>query len=563
MTTAIDSNTGSATQASTNYWDREPNLAPLDRSRDGVFGGAGRAAQDEPATPVNGGDTNSSERHTRRTVDDRKTVEIDRLEQTRNVTIERERTITDPDRLGRQFVTNDQLVFSTGAGDDTVRVTNNDDGSLAIEVNGEEFRVEMARGQQLTLRTGAGDDVIDIAPDVRVSLIIDAGDGADQITTGAGDTLVFGGAGDDVITLGSGNHYVEAGAGDDVVIGGDGYNVIYGGDGDDVLIGGNGGNYIDGGAGDDRLSAGAGDDILIGGRGNDHIDLGADSEVEVQSGDTLSHIALDQGVPLSALIRANPQLANPNLIHPGQLIQVERTGGGVNRVYAGDGDDRVVNAGASDVIHAQSTDRVSGNDSVRVVNIEIDPALGQSIRIEGSPEFRERVMADLDFLRSSPNGQQMLAELDRAAGNGNTVTLRELENENNGFATESRPGTWRDTEIRNGQAGAGGDTDIVYNPSFSDPAIFPAPSVVLYHEMSHAYNAVTGTFQPGSYNGPDVQDHGVPNAERQAVGLEASAPPFDFDRDPATPPTTTNPRPLTENGLREELNLPLRPSYRL
>jgi len=111
-------------------------------------------------------------------------------------------------------------------------------------------------------------------------------------------------------------------------------------------------------------------------------------------------------------------------------------------------------------------------------------------------------------------------------------------------------------------AGPGVQTDIRYNPSFHMDA-FPAPVVVLYHEMSHAYNFANGTLQPGNYNGPDMADRGISNSERQAVGLETTAPAFDFDGDPATPPTTANPDHLTENGLREELGLPDRPSYRL
>ena len=91
----------------------------------------------------------------------------------------------------------------------------------------------------------------------------------------------------------------------------------------------------------------------------------------------------------------------------------------------------------------------------------------------------------------------------------------------------------------------------------------PAPVVVLYHEMSHAYNGVTGTFQPGTYRGTGPDNGEVPNAERQAVGLETSAPAYDFDGDPTTPKTTANPDHLTENGIRGELGLPDRPSYTL
>ena len=47
----------------------------------------------------------------------------------------------------------------------------------------------------------------------------------------------------------------------------------------------------------------------------------------VRSGDTLSGIAARHGVSLSALTAANPQIRNPNLIHPGQKINIPGQGG--------------------------------------------------------------------------------------------------------------------------------------------------------------------------------------------------------------------------------------------
>ncbi|MGH3913513.1 MAG: LysM peptidoglycan-binding domain-containing protein [Pseudonocardiaceae bacterium] len=42
----------------------------------------------------------------------------------------------------------------------------------------------------------------------------------------------------------------------------------------------------------------------------------------VQRGDTLSEIAERFGVTLQNLIRANPQIPNPDLIHPGEVINI-------------------------------------------------------------------------------------------------------------------------------------------------------------------------------------------------------------------------------------------------
>ena len=54
----------------------------------------------------------------------------------------------------------------------------------------------------------------------------------------------------------------------------------------------------------------------------------AGAAVTVQHGDTLSAIASRNGVSLSSLIAANPQIANPNLIYPGDTITVP---GGMGR----------------------------------------------------------------------------------------------------------------------------------------------------------------------------------------------------------------------------------------
>ncbi len=57
----------------------------------------------------------------------------------------------------------------------------------------------------------------------------------------------------------------------------------------------------------------------------------ASDEHLVKAGETLSGIAADRGVSLDALIRANPQIVNPNLIRPGQAITMPP--GGEARSY--------------------------------------------------------------------------------------------------------------------------------------------------------------------------------------------------------------------------------------
>jgi LysM repeat protein len=52
----------------------------------------------------------------------------------------------------------------------------------------------------------------------------------------------------------------------------------------------------------------------------------------VKPGETLSGIAAERGVSLDALVRANPQIVNPNLIRPGQVLTLP-AGGGEPRSY--------------------------------------------------------------------------------------------------------------------------------------------------------------------------------------------------------------------------------------
>lgn len=471
----------------------------------------GLMAQPDPAVPVDGSSSNPSQRTSGRTPDG-KQIQIDPLHTGEQATISRERTIAQAG-FGQTYVSSDQLVFSTnGAGNDQVKVNQRSDGTVEVSVNGETYEVDLAERQELTLRVGAGDDLVEVAPNVRVNIVVDGGAGDDSITTGAGDDRIDGGAGNDTISSGDGRDDVFGNTGNDTVEAGAGDDVVHGGDGNDTLTAGNGTNFIEAGAGDDIVAASQGTNMVSGGTGNDRV-----------------------------------------------------TSGGDNSIYLGSGTDSVEGATSGDKVYAESVDAVRFAAGQRdtgqvVVNVAIDASLGtRGVSVEGSSSFRQRVEAEIEFLRSSPNGQQMLAQFDQAAARGNTVTIRELANEQNGYAQTLGRGN---AEISNGRAGTGSDVVISYNPSFHMDA-FPAPQVVLYHEMSHAYNGVTGTFQPGTYRGTGPDSGNVPNAERQAVGLETSAPAFDFDGNPATPPTTSNPIALTENGLRRELGLPDRPAYTL
>jgi hypothetical protein len=135
--------------------------------------------------------------------------------------------------------------------------------------------------------------------------------------------------------------------------------------------------------------------------------------------------------------------------------------------------------------------------------------------------------------------------LGHLVSHGNTLVIQEA-----GFANGR---TFPDTTFLGGV-----DSAIGYNPAFRpmESGAPTPPIVVLYHELAHVYDAYQGTAAHGIYTGPD--NPGVPNAEREAVGL-----PIDTDGRPPTPDTLApgHPYPLTENGLRDELGLARRQRY--
>src|SRR5690606_21683067 len=135
------------------------------------------------AIPLDGSSSNPGERIQRSTPDG-KPVQVDPLHEGDEATVARERTLADAG-WGRTYVSSDQLVFTTrGEKNDEVRVTQRDDGTVVVNVNGEEYDVALAERQELTLRVGAGDDVVEVAPNVRVNIVVDGGAGDDVITTG-------------------------------------------------------------------------------------------------------------------------------------------------------------------------------------------------------------------------------------------------------------------------------------------------------------------------------------------------------------------------------------------
>ncbi len=414
-------------------------------------------------------------------------------------------------------VSGDNVTIETGADDDTVKVSQDaKSGEVTVNVNGKDYKYTGAQSENITIRTGQGNDVIEVGKDVTVSFRLEGGEG------------------DDTITGGAGRDYINGSKGNDTLNGGGGDDVIYGGDGDDFINGNDGNDYLDGGKGNDSMFGDAGNDIVSGGLGDDWV-----------SGGT-----------------------------------------GDDHLYAGGGKDTLTNLGGNDTLYmqtAQDKTLLAGGATNKVVNVELIGNPGEvSVKIEGSDEFKERVEADLEFYRSSPTGRAMLESFDQrnketgsegfslfgvtvGGKEGYTVTIRETDSGASAGPTD-RPKTWLDATGKPGEGSSGsvnypvaertlyGNDPKNPNDNWNDAP----PSLILYHELAHNYDYLHGTLAPGTYNGADKVDAGLNNRERVATGL-----PIDHDNDPKTPEQRLPQHPYiyTENALREELGLELRPSY--
>lgn len=431
----------------------------------------------------------------------------------------------------------DKVIIDAGAGNDKIGITQNrKTGDITVSVNGKTQTFSGKDKDNLVIKAGDGNDTIKVVKGVTVKLQLEGGngndtiavdknvksnqtiygnDGNDTITGGAGDDKIEAGAGDDTVDGGAGRDYIDGSTGRDTLKGGAGNDVIYGGDGNDTIDGGTGNDYLEGSKDDDTISGGTGNDILSGGLGNDTLKGGLGNDV----------------------------------------------------LYAGAGKDKLTGGLGSNKIYSQKGDTVDKNgkgvkNTVVTVELKGNPG-GTSVVINGSDEFKEKVGADLEMMRSSPVGKEMLTAFDTS---GKTVTISEEAN-NAGATWIGRGNSAVPTPFIDSKTGTKGtpqDGRVMYDHSLitlgtRDWEQLP-PSLVLFHELAHNNDYTHGTLRDGQYNGTDVADNGVNNRERVATGL-----PIDHDGDPKTPEQLDpeHPSNLTENALRKEMNLPRRTTYQL
>ncbi|WP_411736510.1 M91 family zinc metallopeptidase [Pseudomonas saxonica] len=295
--------------------------------------------------------------------------------------------------------------------------------------------------------------------------------------------------------------------GADFIRAGTGRAFIDAGEGNDVAVGGQGHTVLWGNEGEDLLTAGSGSNVIYAGKGQDILD----------------------GVK------------------------------GSDKIYTGS-DPAFITDGKIDLGETMSPP--SSRPNPNIIKVSSTPLSESGFIVLGSESFIERVQDDLRLLLSSDAGHRLISELTKSIRKSNKpITIAELKHVKNGLYIPNI-GDGR-SFIQVGKSGIpdfGGT--VYYNPTFSSKDSLPI--AVLYHELCHAYNHVTGTrFLGASPDGPAgvKQAPLINNVELQAVGLPCNVEPFDFDGDPTTPASKTNPKPYSENGIREELGLPLRTTY--
>lgn len=425
--------------------------------------------------------------------------------------------------------TGDKVTIETTKKDDKIGITQDAAGNVTVEVNGKKQTFTGKDKDNLIIKAGDGNDTVTVGKGVTVKLTIDGGDGDDRLQGGDGDDTISGGGGGDKIEAGAGNDTVDGGDGRDYINGSKGRDKLAGGAGNDVIYGGDDADEIDGGDGDDYLEGGKGNDTIAGGKGKD-------------------------------------------ILSGGMNDDILKGGEGDDVIYAGEGKDSIFGEKGSNKIFSQTGDtddsKTKGVKNT-VVTIDLSKAVGTNIVVNGLDEFKERVEADLEMLRSSSTGRKMLEAHDNSK---HSVTIVEETTINKGNSASSTGAGNPFYDEANKKNGSGQDGVVKYEIASVYRATSERPPVVgLFHELAHTYDFTNGTGRKGIYDGKDKVDKidtlknplnkkpDVVNLERVGTGLTV-----DHDNDVKTPEILdpNHPQDLTENGLRNELSLPKREHYR-
>ena len=241
--------------------------------------------------------------------------------------------------------------------------------------------------ERLTINSLQGDDKLATEADVTLPITVDAGAGADQITTGGGGDVVQGGEGVDTL---------NGGAGGDRILGNPGDDVVNGGAGDDTLVwnNGDGTDDMNGGDGLDKIedNLGGADDI---------------SSLKVLNGKVRydrANAPFGLNVATSEVFELNTFGGNDTLdVQPGLgalIAVVADAGTGNDRLNGGDepdtffgglGDDTLdPGAGVGDAVDGQD-----GNDTLNVRDNAADLARGGA-GTDSATADREDILVDVE-----------------------------------------------------------------------------------------------------------------------------------------------------------------------
>lgn len=530
-------------------------------------------------------------------------------------------SIADTYMMSEEAQKNMNLISGTAGNDTITSKLNQEDGSITINVNGQEttYTAEQAlNGFKVEL--GDGNDSIDLSA-IYNSTLINAGEGDNNITLGQGRNIVTAGDGNNTIkaeqahrnniTTGNGNNKINVtgntnavttGDGNDSVIVAGNDNKISTGAGTDIINArSEGNNHIDAGAGNDVITANGKKNNIYGGDGNDYIKVSAGDNY-IEGGKGNDHI--------TAGTENNVRTANgkKNDIYGGDGDDYIKVGDGDNYIEGGKGDDQITAGNGDNIIYG-----LSGNDTIKVGdgnnyidggkdNDNITVGKGKNTITGGlgddtinAKDSSGKIFDDKNggTINASENMKVNRYDSSECANLGSSVKIEgsddfkeRVESDLETFrATESgkkllseldkskKTVTITKIDEQNGFAapeddsksypktdgtkGEGTNTKIGFNPSFRDTKEGFLPADVLFHEGIHGYNNATGTKQPETQSQEDGST--VKKAERQAVGLS-----IDNGIEVTHPDGTksaNNPEGLTENAIRAELGIDKREIY--
>jgi serralysin len=205
------------------------------------------------------------------------------------------------------------------------------------------------------------------------TMVVTLGDKNDIFVNRTGVKFnVYGGAGNDTLTGSSNNDRLDGGTGNDKLYGGAGNDQVRGRDGNDLLDGGDGKDWIDGHAGNDTLVGRLGNDELNGGSGKDVYWAGGGFDTMVDPGTSADvfHGGAD-GDSVSYADRTKAVVADLDgrSGDDGQSGEKDTIGADVERIYGGDGNDRLTGNAADNFLDGGDGNDVlfglGGNDVIR------------------------------------------------------------------------------------------------------------------------------------------------------------------------------------------------------